>query len=104
MKTNAERIETALLAAKRPAGDFTPGPQWQSDVMRDIRRMGAADSPAAWLPLLDGLVWRIAPALAALCILFFTYSMLVGGSPQADVAQFLFFVPAEILTTPELIL
>jgi hypothetical protein len=104
MKTNTERIEAALLAAKRPAGEFTPGPQWQNDVMRDIRRGGAAESPPAWLPLLDGLVWRVAPALAALCILFFTYSMVVGGSPQTDVAQFLFFAPAEILTIPELIL
>jgi hypothetical protein len=104
MKMNVEKVESALLSAKRPAGEFTPGPQWQNDVMRDIRRLGAEESPAAWLTLLDGLVWRVAPALAALCILFFAYTLVVGGAPQADVAQILFFAPAELLTTPALIL
>jgi hypothetical protein len=104
MKTNVEKVETALLSAKRPTGEFTPGPQWQNDVMREIRSLGADEALAAWLPLLDGLVWRVAPGLATLCILFFAYSMVVGGSPQSDVAQVLFFVPTEFLTTPALIL
>ena len=104
MKTTAEKIESALLSARRPAEDFAPGPQWRNDVMRHIRGLGKEEFPAAWLPLLDGLVWRVAPALAALCILFFAYSMVVGGSPQSDVAQALFFAPAEFLATPALIL
>lgn len=103
MKTNVERLESALLSAKRTTEDFTPGPQWQNNVMRDIRGLGEKDSAATWLPLLDGLVWRVAPALAALCILFFAYSMVVGGLPQNDLAQALFFAPAEFLTNPGLI-
>jgi len=104
MKTTVDKIESALLSARQPTREFTPDPQWQNDVMRDIRRLGAEESPAAWLSLLDGLVWRVAPALGALCILFFTYSMVVGGSPQSDVAQLLFFAPTEFLTTPAFIL
>jgi hypothetical protein len=103
MKTNNEKVEAALLSAKRSVEEVTPGPQWQDDVMRDIRCLSEEKSPPAWLPLLDNIVWRIAPALAALCILFFAFSMVVSGSPQTEVAQVLFFGPAEVLMTPALV-
>lgn len=97
MKTKAERIkavESALLAAHRPAG-VSPGGTWRQNVMRDIRNLPAAESPWNALAVFDLVALRAAPVLAALLLTFGAYLFLTGSGVEQDLAQLAFFDPAQ---------
>jgi hypothetical protein len=66
-KKTIERIEAALLAARRPRPAHEPDGRWQAAVMQDIRRIAATEN--TWAVLLAVPMRWVVPVCAAVLVL-----------------------------------
>ena len=67
---NLDKLERALAETHRSQQAPVLGPDWTSDVMRDIRQKAGRrrhQRPVTWI---DSLVWRTAAVAATLALVF----------------------------------
>ena len=68
-KDKVERIEEALLAARRPRPAHEPAPGWADGVMREVRRIASPEEQESWTVLIGVPMRWLVPACAATMLL-----------------------------------
>ncbi|MEE9120327.1 MAG: hypothetical protein V3U56_03450 [Syntrophobacteria bacterium] len=100
-KTGHEVLEAILRKAYRQKENVEVGDQWQQEVMRRVRELGALQPTPSFPEMLEQLVWRLAPVtcllILGLTVLFavsdFTsgyevFQFLMNGTEELTFAQF----------------
>jgi hypothetical protein len=72
-KTKHEVLQAILRKAYRQKEDIEVGDQWQQEVMRRVRELGALQPTPSFPEMLEQLVWRLAPVT---CLLIFGLTVL----------------------------
>ena len=76
-KTEDEIMKVILRKAYRQKENVEVGDQWQQEVMRRVRELGALQSTPSFPEMLEQLVWRLAPVT---CLLIFGLTVLFAVS------------------------
>jgi hypothetical protein len=100
-KTGHEVVKAILRKAYRQKENVEVGDQWQQDVMRRVRELGALQPTPSFPEMLEQLVWRLAPVtcllILGLTVLFavsdFTsgyevFQLLINGTEEVTFALF----------------
>ena len=100
-KNEHEVLQTILRKAYREKENVEVGDQWQHEVMRRVRNLGALQPTPGFLEMLEQLVWRLAPVtcllILGLTVLFavsdFTsgyevFQLFMNGTEELTFAQF----------------
>lgn len=75
--TEHEVLQEALRKAYRQKENVEVGDQWQQEVMRRVRHLGALQPLPRFPEMLEQLVWRLAPVT---CLLIFGFTVLFAVS------------------------
>ena len=76
-KTEDEIMKAILRKAYREKENIQVGDQWQQEVMRRVRELGALQPTPSFPEMLEQLVWRLAPVT---CLLIFGLTVLFAVS------------------------
>ena len=76
-KTEHEMLQEILRKAYREKENVEVGDQWQQEVMRSVRTLGALQPTPSFPEMLEQLVWRLAPVT---CLLIFGLTVLFAVS------------------------
>lgn len=71
------------------------GSRWQTDLMRDVRRIGPLNLQANPLQIFDRFVWRFATAACALVLFLSVYAGLHGWNPLEELNSQFFNNPVK---------
>ena len=72
-KTEDDIMKAILRKAYREKENIQVGDQWQQEVMRSVRTLGALQPTPSFPEMLEQLVWRLAPVT---CLLIFGLTVL----------------------------
>jgi hypothetical protein len=100
-KTEPEVLQATLRKAYQEKENIEVGDQWQQEVMRRVRELGALQATPSFPEMLEQLVWRLAPVtcllILGLTVLFavsdFTsryevFQLLMNGTEELTFALF----------------
>ena len=100
-KTEHEALQAILKRAYQQKENVEVGDQWQQEVMRSVRTLGALQPTPSFPEMLEHLVWRLAPVtcllIVGLTVLFavsdFTsgyevFQLLMNGTEELTFALF----------------
>lgn len=73
--------------------------RWQTDVMRDIRRLGPVNGRSIPFLFLNQFVWRFSTVACSVAILLLVYTGFVGLDPVDQIANMYFTDPVELSVT-----
>jgi hypothetical protein len=76
-KTEHEALQAILKKAYRQKENVAVGDQWQQEVMRRVRNLGALETTPGFPEMLEQLVWQLAPVT---CLLIFGLTVLFAVS------------------------
>ena len=76
-KTEQEVLQAILKKAYQEKENVEVGDQWQQEVMRRVRELGALQPTPSFSETLEQLVWRLAPVT---CLLIFGVTVLFAVS------------------------
>ena len=76
-KTGDEVLQAILRKAYQEKENVEVGDQWQQEVMRRVREVGALQPTPSFPEMLEQLVWRLAPVT---CLLIFGLTVLFAVS------------------------
>ena len=68
LKTEPEVMQAILRKAHRQKENVEVGDQWQQEVMRRVRELGALQPAPSFSEMLEQLVWRLAPVICLLIL------------------------------------
>jgi len=89
------KLKNAIVSAYFKRGDAEISEQWQAKTMRHIRGLGPLDSKAVYLTNFQQLLWRFAPVLCALIIIFAVFLFSMDFSPGFEMADLFLDDPLE---------
>ena len=67
-KTEHEVLQSILRKAHRQKENVEVGDQWQQEVMRRVRELGALQPAPSFSEMLEQLVWRLVPVICLLIL------------------------------------
>lgn len=76
-RTEHEVLQAILRKAYRQKENVEVGDQWQQEVMRRVRNLGALKPTPSFPEMLEQLVWRLAPVT---CLLIFGLTVIFAVS------------------------
>ena len=82
-KTEHEMLQAILRKAYQEKENVEVGDQWQQEVMRRVRELGALQPTPSFPEMLEHLVWRLAPVPCLLILgltVLFAVSDFTSGS------------------------
>jgi hypothetical protein len=98
-KDEREALRGILGQAYHAKGNAAVGEQWQQEVMRRIRRLGALQSEPGFLASFQHVVWRLAPVAGVVLIVLTAVLVQVDFSPDYNVFQVLYNGTEELTLT-----
>jgi hypothetical protein len=97
------RIEEALKAVHHHEAEFKADPAWESNVMREIRRIGIKPITRHSSPERYGqLVWRFSALTCLLALALTVYAVSSDLSAASEVANLFFEDPLAVLMVQSL--
>ena len=80
-------LERILMRSRRKDPEISIRPNWQADLMRDIRLIGPLGVKARGLERFGSLAWRFSLVGAACMLVLALYTLKTGFFPYQDVAN-----------------
>jgi hypothetical protein len=97
LKENYQKLINALSAAYHDK-DKVPievSTWWQTDVMRDIRRLGPLNAKASSFLFADRFVWRFAAVACMIALMLSIYVVYTGFNPETEIVNLFLDNPVE---------
>ncbi|MBD3305044.1 hypothetical protein GF348_01630, partial [candidate division KSB3 bacterium] len=97
LQKNYQRLEDALRAAylQQEATEVELDHRWQTDVMRDIRRLGPLNASREVFQMVNRVVWRFATVACVIALLLAGYAGVNGWNPVEEVSALFLNDPVE---------
>jgi len=89
------RLKKALISAHSAKETVEVGDQWQAETMRRIRQIRPQESSAAYLLNFERLVWRFAPIVCALILVFSICLLNLDFAQEYEMSKLLLYDPVE---------
>jgi hypothetical protein len=92
---NYEKLKNALTAAYREKERAEAGDLWQIRAMSRIRRIGPLNSKTGYLMNLEQVLWRLAPLVCALILIFSICLFNMDSAREYEMAKMFLDDPIE---------